>query len=261
MPPVMARPRRPQRPSRGPLFITLLLLLAVSVSNGNHVTREGARRRPRLETVRVYTSDARNPVRPRQGPRSRERLRPPRPREPRRPNGRLRVVGGHSPRAPEAEVVRFLVEVERGLRVTGTEVASFIAGVLRDRRSWGGGAVIFRRVSEPPVSFRVALASPATTDRLCAPLDTQGIYSCHQDGRAVLNYMRWRSGAPAYRGELKSYRTYLVNHEVGHALGHSAHRACPAAGMRAPVMMQQTKGVTPCESNPWPLGPERDLVF
>ena len=140
-------------------------------------------------------------------------------------------------------------------------MAGFVARVLRDRRSWGGGAVIFRRVSELPARFRVALASPATTDRLCAPLDTRGIYSCHQDGRAVLNYMRWRSGAPSYRGELKRYRTYLVNHEVGHALGHSAHRACPAAGMRAPVMMQQTKGVAPCESNPWPLGPERDFVF
>jgi hypothetical protein len=75
-------------------------------------------------------------------------------------------------------------------------------------------------------------------------------------GRAVLNLMRWRHGAPAFRGNMTMYRRYLVNHEVGHVLGHS-HRSCHASGARAPVMMQQTKGVGSCRANGWPLAWER----
>jgi hypothetical protein len=75
-------------------------------------------------------------------------------------------------------------------------------------------------------------------------------------GRAVLNRWRWRVGAAAY-SRVERYRVYLVNHEVGHLLGHH-HLGCPASGARAPVMMQQTKGVAPCRPNPWPRGYERN---
>jgi len=38
--------------------------------------------------------------------------------------------------------------------------------------------------------------------------------------------------------------------------GHG-HSWCTGGGRRAPVMMQQTKGVAPCRANPWPLAWER----
>jgi hypothetical protein len=47
------------------------------------------------------------------------------------------------------------------------------------------------------------------------------------------------------------YRAYLVNHEVGHRLGHG-HSHCHGAGRPAPVMMQQSKGIGACTANPWP---------
>ena len=60
-------------------------------------------------------------------------------------------------------------------------------------------------------------------------------------GDVVLNAWRWHEGATAYAGDLASYRIYMVNHEVGHALG-NGHQPCPGPGQLAPVMQQQTLG-------------------
>ncbi|HEX2045381.1 MAG TPA: DUF3152 domain-containing protein [Gaiellaceae bacterium] len=170
--------------------------------------------------------------------------------------GTLVVVPGRSRVSGPGPLHRFAVEVEGGLPVDPSAFAARVVDVLSDRRSWGaGGVAAFQRVASEPVDFRVTLASPALTDRLCSPLRTNGIFSCAQGGRAVLNSTRWLRGASAY-ARLGRYRTYMVNHEVGHLFGH-AHASCPAAGTAAPVMMQQTKGVAPCRANPWPLSWER----
>jgi len=168
----------------------------------------------------------------------------------------LLVVRGGDPRTGRGPVMRYLVEVEAGIVIARLEFARLVHSILGHPRSWGGtGRVSFRRVSRGPVDFRVTLASPGTTDRLCAPNLTNGIYSCANGGRAVINLVRWRQGASAYR-DVERYRRYLVNHEVGHLLGRG-HVSCPASGAPAPVMMQQTKGVAPCWANPWPLSWER----
>ena len=172
--------------------------------------------------------------------------------------GRLVVVPGKSTRSGHGPLRRYHVEVEAGIRIDRLRFARRVHQILADRRSWGGtGRVSFRRVGlNRTAHFRVTLATPSTTNRLCYPYITGGMYSCANGGRAVLNLMRWRRGADAYRGNLRGYRIYLVNHEVGHMLGHG-HRYCPRAGARAPVMMQQTKGVGSCRANPWPLAYER----
>lgn len=172
--------------------------------------------------------------------------------------GRLVVVSGKSTRSGRGPLRRYYVEVEAGIRIDRLRFARRVHQILADRRSWGGtGRVSFQRVGlRRTAHFRVTLATPSTTNRLCYPYITGGIYSCANGGRAVLNLMRWRGGADAYRGNLRGYRIYLVNHEVGHLLGHG-HRYCPRAGARAPVMMQQTKGVGSCRANPWPLWYER----
>ena len=169
-----------------------------------------------------------------------------------RGDGHLSVVPGTGPVSGPGQPTAYLVEVEGGLGVDGAAFAREVDAVLTDPRSWGaGGRRAVHRAAGGEVAFRVALVSPTTADRLCAPLQTRGYFSCGTQRRAVLNAARWLTGADAYGGDLATYRQYLVNHEVGHVLGHG-HEACPGPGRQAPVMLQQTKGLDGCAANSWP---------
>ncbi|MEV4165955.1 DUF3152 domain-containing protein [Nonomuraea dietziae] len=168
---------------------------------------------------------------------------------PRRGSGRYAVVGGRAaPRRGGGPLVRYLVEVEKGLPFDGEEFAADVHATLNDPRGWGR----FLRVDHGPARLSVALTSPFTTDRECWPLRTGGELSCWNGRRSVINARRWARGVAQYRGDLEGYRHYLVNHEVGHGLGHH-HVGCPGRGMPAPVMVQQSKSLERCLPNPWPF--------
>ncbi|MBB5078535.1 DUF3152 domain-containing protein [Nonomuraea endophytica] len=163
-------------------------------------------------------------------------------------SGRYTVVKGRAqPRPGRAQPVRYMVEVERGLPFNPGEFAEAVHRTLNDRRSWGR----FLRVDHGPVRLSVALTSPSLTDHLCLPLNTGGDLSCWDGDRSVINAVRWARGVPQYHGDLARYRHYVINHEVGHGLGHS-HRSCPGRGRPAPVMLQQSKSLDGCRPNPWP---------
>lgn len=154
---------------------------------------------------------------------------------------------------------RFTIEAEQGVKPEESqEFAKTVESVLRDSRSWTHeGALSFQRVDSGAVDFRISLTSSMTVRKLCGydqPIET----SCYtrQAGRVVINDARWVRGAMGYQGQLATYRTYVVNHEVGHALGHD-HMKCPGEGKLAPVMMQQTitlesPGLGHCTPNEWP---------
>ena len=166
--------------------------------------------------------------------------------------GGFNVAQGHSLRHGQGPLKRFIVEVEESLNIRAKRFAKKVQNILFDRRSWIRSKTFsLKRVDSTPAAFRVTLATRATTDRLCYPLPTNGSYSCWNGSRAVINVWRWKNGAKSYGDHLKGYRRYLINHEVGHGLGHS-HRNCPRQGGKAPVMLQQTIGLQGCRRNPWP---------
>ncbi len=168
-------------------------------------------------------------------------------------SGELTVVDGEGEvLGTGGEVKRYTVEVEEGLPNDPPQFARAIARILGDQRGWvQGGDVSFQRVDGGPVDFRVTLASPETVNELCAPLDTDGRVSCRKGERVVINQARWELAVPHFDGDLLTYRRYVINHEVGHALGHG-HEQCPGDGQRAPVMLQQTYTLDGCTKNGWP---------
>jgi hypothetical protein len=175
----------------------------------------------------------------------------------------------------------YTVEVEDGVDTTpfgGDDgFARMVSETLANPKSWThDGMFGFTRIDaasgiEP--DFRVSLTSPITVREGCG-YDIQLEASCYNpsyDGQArvFVNEARWVRGAVPFQGDIGSYRQYLINHEVGHAIGYQRHEACRDDGALAPIMMQQTfstannddakfdpetvkaDGKT-CRFNPWP---------
>ena len=168
-------------------------------------------------------------------------------------SGEFDTAGGEGPIVGTGgELYRYRVQVERGIGQDVDEFADYVEKTLGDERSWiAGGNVRFQRVSSGSYEFTIYLATPTTTDQLCAPLDTNGFTSCRQGDNVVINLARWVLAVPHWDSDLETYRQYVINHEVGHRLGHQ-HEKCPGQGQPAPVMQQQTLQLAGCKGNAWP---------
>jgi hypothetical protein len=156
---------------------------------------------------------------------------------------------------------RYEVAVQNGLSESPAGVASTVDSVLDNQvRGWlRGGDWRFQRVSSGPYDFVVELATPSTTDYICGKygIHTAGEVSCRGLKNVVINLTRWEHGTNGTtEGGLTAYapadyRILVINHEVGHALGHQ-HEKCPATGQLAPVMMTSFYGLDGCLPNLWP---------
>ena len=173
-------------------------------------------------------------------------------------------------------VFTYTVELENGIDTTGyggdAAFATMVDRTLADPRSWiGDPALAFRRIDSGDPDFRISLTSQMTIREGCGyDIPLEG--SCFNPSmeRVFLNEARWVRGAVAFQGDIGSYRQYLVNHEVGHAIGLAQHDACTTDGGLAPIMMQQSFGTANddiarldpdgpipadglrCRFNPWP---------
>ncbi|MGW7095269.1 DUF3152 domain-containing protein [Streptomyces sp. NPDC054874] len=176
-------------------------------------------------------------------------------------SGTFEAVPGLAKAPGKGQKHRYRIDVEKGLGLDAGLFAEAVQKTLNDDRSWAhNGAMTFERISSGTPDFVITLASPGTTGDWCAKsgLDTTvDNVSCDSAAtdRVMINAYRWAQGAATFGPEkLLSYRQMLINHEVGHRLGHN-HVSCRTPGALAPVMQQQTKtlkleGVT-CKPNPW----------
>lgn len=175
-----------------------------------------------------------------------------------------------------SHVFTYTVEIEDGVDTIGFggdgSFATMVEQTLANPKSWiHDERFAFRRIDSGDPDFRVSLTSQESVRTACdytIELET----SCYNPalGRVVINEPRWVRGAISYQGDIGSYRQYLLNHEIGHAVGYERHQPCESQDGLAPIMMQQTfgtanseiyrldpEGVVPdndlrCRFNPWP---------
>ncbi|MDX3764713.1 MULTISPECIES: DUF3152 domain-containing protein [unclassified Streptomyces] len=176
-------------------------------------------------------------------------------------SGHFQVVPGEAKAPGRGHKYRYRIDVEKGLGLDAGLFAEAVQKTLNDDRSWAhDGAMTFERISSGDPDFVITLASPGTTGDWCkkSGLDTtEDNVSCDSAAteRVMINAYRWAQGSSTFGpGKLFAYRQMLINHEVGHRLGHD-HVTCRTPGALAPVMQQQTKSLDidgiKCRPNPW----------
>ncbi|MEH0938621.1 DUF3152 domain-containing protein [Micromonospora psammae] len=165
-------------------------------------------------------------------------------------------------------VQRYRVAVENGAGEDVHDFSDVVQEALAGPGSWvDSGRLRLRRVpGGSPAEFTVFLATARTAGRMCLAggvdirVGGRPYTSCRAPGKVIINLDRWRTSVPHFVRAgvpLSGYRLYVVNHEVGHQLGHR-HERCPGAGRPAPVMQQQSLFLDGCTANPWPyLGGRR----
>lgn len=189
-------------------------------------------------------------------------------------NGTWTVVPGAGLQFGAGRLLTYTVEVEDGVELAGGPqgFAAAVDATLQNPKSWiGSGEYAFQRIDDPQAAdIRITLTSQLTQRAMCGfviPHDA----SCWKSelSQVMLNTARWARGAVAFQGNVEQYQQYVVNHEVGHALGFP-HVGCEETGRFAPVMMQQTWGLANdylaalgadgviadgkvCEPNAWPF--------
>lgn len=176
-------------------------------------------------------------------------------------SGEFEAVPGLAKAPGKGTEHRYRIDVEKGLGLDAGLFAEAVQKTLNDDRSWAhNGAMTFERISSGQPDFVITLASPGTTADWCekSGLDTtEDNVSCDSAAtdRVMINAYRWAQGASTFGPDkLLPYRQMLINHEVGHRLGHN-HVSCRTPGALAPVMQQQTKTLDldgiKCRPNPW----------
>ncbi|WP_078308744.1 MULTISPECIES: DUF3152 domain-containing protein [unclassified Mycobacterium] len=192
------------------------------------------------------------------------------------------VVPGTTPQigTGAAKVFAYTIEVEDGIDTMGFGgddlFARMVTETLASQKSWTHNPQFgFVRIDSGTPDFRISLTSPATVREGCG-YEIQLEASCYNprygengDRRVFINEARWVRGAVPFQGDITSYRQYVINHEVGHAIGYRVHEPCEQDQQLAPVMMQQTfstnnndaakfdaDSIKPdgktCRTNPWP---------
>jgi len=203
--------------------------------------------------------------------------------------GTFKVVPGVGTPAVNGGDVRWVsVAIEDGVASNPAAVRNFVLATLNANQSWGTGGALQFVPTDGVSDYRIVIASPYSAAVLCpdthvtatlgaltavAPSPSpsaspspspsasesesesagaadESPWACGDDGVIVISSYDWTAGFSAFGTDYAAAREYLLNHRVGHLLGH-ADVEC--TGGRADVMVNQEAALPAgCAANPWP---------
>ena len=153
-----------------------------------------------------------------------------------------------------SRVVTYTISTRGNVRSSLPEFRQMAAETLNDPRGWVRAGITFQEVPSGG-QFSLILSEARLLPEFS--VGCSAYWSCRVGRYVIINDYRWVNATPAWNaagGSLRDYRHMVLNHEVGHFLGHPDNNySCGGLGHPAPVMQQQSINLRGCVINPWPL--------
>ena len=142
-----------------------------------------------------------------------------------------------------------------------TEFSDTVFSTLNDPRGWPRAGAVFQEADgTDPNACSMTLTLAAADQMTSFSTECSDEYSCRVGNDVIINIDRWNNATEGWLnagGTVERYRTMVINHEVGHRLGHLDNElTCPAVNQPAPLMQQQSMDLLGCVPNEWPLDEE-----
>ncbi|MEE1297005.1 MAG: DUF3152 domain-containing protein [Bifidobacterium sp.] len=143
--------------------------------------------------------------------------------------------------------------------------ANTVYRTLNSTKGWPRAGVVFEPTSDTNAcDVTLTLSAPdqvTTFSTMCS-----AEYSCRVGSDVIINKKRWDNAVDDWLNAsdvtLADYRTMVINHEVGHALGHiDNEQTCSVEGAQAPLMQEQSMSLRGCKPNIEPLDSELWTTF
>jgi hypothetical protein len=138
---------------------------------------------------------------------------------------------------------------------------ALVTALLQHPLGWANQGYTFNIVPSAAAAthplITITLTPQHVLDRKFPEFATERLSLCNMATREIyLNEQRWMGVYDDNKSNLSlpAYRAYMVQHEVGHALGFG-HTKCKQGGAKCPIMVQQTKGTGGCAPYPFPSSP------
>lgn len=142
--------------------------------------------------------------------------------------------------------------------ITGRKLNNFtnhVKRILSHPKSWNVDFVYVNNDIDADVFMNIYLTTDNFISKVCG-FDEKPLSCANMNTRDIyINEYRWLHGSVKSKMNLEDYRNYVINHEVGHALGFLHEK--PRKNCKCPVMHQQTLYVEPGKPNPFPTKKEQ----
>ncbi|MBR3164277.1 DUF3152 domain-containing protein [Candidatus Saccharibacteria bacterium] len=164
-----------------------------------------------------------------------------------------KIADGFYTKNISERVVKYRIETRGDIKGDKEEFRKVVAETLRDEKGWARAGVKFEEV-EKGGELKMILASPKKVAEASAGCSDK--LSCTVKSDVLINDDRWMGGSDSYNQlgvKVAEYRQMVINHEVGHFLGHDHIAKCEIENGTAPIMLQQSTGLRGCQPGVWPM--------